>query len=85
MKKPTIDAKIEEVAEAVAKDALDSDSPSFRLDALKVLTGFRVGSHKANKTPEEPDSPGTMKTMKDRILNADAPAGTNVTPLRKDS
>lgn len=54
----------------VAKDAMtDAATPEFRLDALKVLTGYHVGTTRV-KAKRAPTGGKSMSAIKDRLAAA---------------
>ena len=66
----SLDDKLDELAEAIVDDALRADvGLDLRLDALKVVGGYRHASLKAGK--KEEDAPGGFATWVSKIKEAE--------------
>lgn len=66
-----IGAAVYDLAMQVARDAMaEGSTPDFRLDALKVLTGYHVGTTRV-KAKQKPDDTGkSMAAVRRRLREA---------------
>jgi hypothetical protein len=66
---PPISAKIQELAEEIAGDALASDDKDFRLDAFKALSTFFIGVTKlsAKMSPDDEEGTSSVPAMRAKL------------------
>ena len=68
MSLPPIHPKVEELAERIADDALNSEDKDFRLDCFKVLSTFYIGTAKlSGKIPGEDEGESSVPAMRRRL------------------
>ena len=76
MSLPEVSAKVYELADVIAEEAISSDDPTFRLDAFKALSTFFIGTSRlyGRKADEEESFEGrTFLELREGIRHGETP------------
>lgn len=73
MKRDALGKNLEELAKAIATDALEAETkPSDRLEAMKVLTAYYVGTRKIkSRQPDDPEDGVSFDKIRENIRLVD--------------